>query len=349
MPSFSAAPVAWTPQPNLIRSSQSSPQPMLHEVAVAPKLQNPITKGAPSPSSAHRLPQVGTGNVLVVDIGSGEVGFNSFTDSHGSVQMKNVKVSLNFLKDVIEKSAVDDFAAQVMEHFPDIGTKIVYFGLTGANRDFYLENPEPIRTFFSALEKKMRLDWFVPSGTMEAECELNAVRYLAKETGIGEVEGVLSAGGGSCQISSKCPTSQRSNVYSIPFGNKSPEKINLYGNTARDKLASWSSILSRAIGKLDLEPLHGTYVGISAMFYGAKACKITGSVVSKYDALDALDKAINDSVNQNDERNMYNLSMVRCLILMVLADDAKIFFQRNWKVGTEELVATWTLGLYVRK
>jgi len=301
------------------------------------------------PAPAYRLPKVGRGNVFVVDIGSGEVGFNSFTDSHGTVEMKNVKISLNFLKEVIEKNAVDEFAAKVTEHFPHVGEKTVYFGLTGANRDSYANDPGPIQNFFSALQRKMKLDWFVPSGTMEAECELNAVRYLAKLTGIGEIEGVLSGGGGSCQISSKCPKSKQSNVYSIPFGNKSPEKIHLFGDTVRDKLLSWTTVLSQAIGKLDLQELHGTYVGISAMFYGAKAAKIAGSAVSKYEALAAIDHAINDSVEKNNERNMYNLAMVRCLILMILAEDAKIFFQRNWKVGEEELVATWTLGLYVSK
>jgi len=70
--------------------------------------------------------------------------------------------------------------------------------------------------------------------------------------------------------------------------------------------------------------------------------------VTKSDALKKIDERLNVCVEEEIEKDMWNLAMMRSILLLVLADDAKIIFQRNWKVGNDELVATWSLGLYVK-
>lgn len=288
------------------------------------------------------------GPLKVLDIGSGEIGFNSFDTTADVVKMNNTKVTCNFLKEYLEPQEVKKFVDAILEHFPQSENEKIYIGLTGANREFYAKNPEPMQKYFLEMEKYVKLEWFVPSGEQEAQYELSAVKYLSLQTGVGKIDGVISGGGGSCQMSTSRGILPK--VYSIPLGNKSPEKFPLFGEKVQDKLSHWYSLLGREIGfdiGRDFEPFSGKYVGISAMFYGAKSAGITGRFLTKTQALEKIDKRLNVCLDEGNERDVWNLAMMRSVLLLILADDAEIFFQRNWKVGNEELVATWSLGMYV--
>jgi len=190
-------------------------QQMIHAVGVDSSHDAQLSN-----APATRIPTVAKKEPLsVLDVGSGEIGFNSFTmTADGVVHMKSFKI---------------------------------FIGLTGANREFYLKTPEPLQNFFCELETHIKLEWFVPSGEQEANCELSAVKYLALQTGIGKVDGVISGGGGSCQIS--CSRGFFPEVYSFPLGNKSPDKLSLFGEKKQDKLNHWYSLLGREIGKLKVE------------------------------------------------------------------------------------------------
>merc|ERR1711860_137737 len=109
-------------------------------------------------------------------------------------------------------------------------------------------------------------------------------------------------------------------------------------------------IFSHEIGKMRLLPMRGTFVGISAIFYGAKDAGIADKQVSKLEAIAAIDKRLNDVVDilmtseeptddnaiefrKNNEKAMYNLGMMRILFQILLRADAQILCQRNWKCG----------------
>eukprot|EP00397_Hematodinium_sp_SG-2012_P023612 GEMP01024546.1.p1 GENE.GEMP01024546.1~~GEMP01024546.1.p1 ORF type:complete len:430 (+),score=90.42 GEMP01024546.1:101-1390(+) len=279
---------------------------------------------------------------LLLDIGSGELGFYVYERADdGAVLLKNdKKVPCSFLEQCLDSNDLEKFASLVLEHYGTLD-EAVYAGLTGINRERYLTNREPFDLFFEAVTEKIpKIQWFIPSAKQEAELELTAVQYLAAKCGFGEIDGVLSAGGGSCQIS--C----RNNFYLIPVGSKTYDKIQLFGATLQEKVYSWMITVSNELHKTRLKPLSGVFVGISGMFYAAKAAGITGKTITKEEALTQIDEALAKALGADDQRNVYNLAMVRVLLLSALTDDAKVFFQRNWKVGEDEMVATWTLGLF---
>jgi len=278
---------------------------------------------------------------FLVDVGTAECGFYAYTriDAKTVKATNSKKVPVNFLDDCVVAQHPDLLAKLVKENFGTTEGNIS-FGLTGANREKYLKDPEPINNLFAALGKKIpKLNWFILSGQKEAQSEFIAVQYLADKCGFGKVDAVIGAGSGSCQMSSS------SVIASIPVGNKTPDKEPLLGASSQDKIYSWIARVSHEMKKANMRPSPGTFVGISAMFHAAKAAGIAGSSLSKKDAINGFDTALTKMIAENDQRNMYNVAMARTLILFLLTDDSKIFFQRNWKIGDEEMVANWTLGL----
>jgi len=312
------------------------------KLALTKCMETSISPSAPAnrPAVDHIPNFKGEKDIFIVDVGTAESGFYAYTVGADSIQATNTKkVPVDFLNDCIGKQDANLLVTLVKQEFKTTSGHIS-FGLTGANREKYLLDPEPFNKLFKALKKSIpKLHWFVLSAKTEASSEFLAVQYLAEKCGFGKVDAVIGAGSGSCQASSS------KIVASIPVGNKTPDKEPLVGASSQEKIYSWVARVSTEINKANMQPLPGTCVGISAMFHAAKAANIAGSTLTKKDAIDGFDAALIKMIAENDARNMYNVAMARTLLLFLLTDDGKIFFQRNWKIGDEEFVANWTLGV----
>lgn len=312
------------------------------KLALTKCVETNTSSSAPANRPAvDRIPNFkGEQNIFIVDVGTAESGFYAYTIDANSVKATNTKkVPVDFLNDCIGKQDADLLVNLVNQEFKTTEGHIS-FGLTGANREKYLNDPEPFNKLFDAVKKRIpKLHWFILSAKKEAQSEFAAVQYLAEKCGFGKVDAVIGAGSGSCQASSS------NTVSSIPVGNKTPDKEPLVGTSSQDKIYSWIARVASEINKANMQQLPGTFVGISAMFHAAKAANIAGSALTKKDAISGFDAALTKMVAENDARNMYNVAMARTLLLFLLADDGRIFFQRNWVIGDEEFVANWTLGL----
>lgn len=227
--------------------------------------------------------------------------------------------------------------------------------------------------------------------------------------------GTLSAGGGSCQITST-PTSSNASadesdasssiLYgSIPVGNKTPTVSGFCpdthtlldpstcpaplfypGVTKRDLkfgglLDRWREVVRSCIREQGLPPrdLRGLFVGISAIFYAAKACGCAEKILPKRAFLGFLEAElerlfegtvpVGSGAEEDGEKSMAltgkelqlfsNLALVHTFVEVVLHDTAYIVTKRNWKYDAEaadatcmgaagsEFVATWSFGFWL--
>lgn len=96
--------------------------------------------------------------------------------------------------------------------------------------------------------------------------------------------------------------------------------------------------------------VRGLFVGISAVFYAAKLAGCDNKLLSRDGFLGHL-QAKHDFLMKEvgkDGRGLANLTLVSGLVKAVLHKNAQIVCKRNWKVGDETFVATWTLGMYLK-
>lgn len=281
--------------------------------------------------------------IYIMDVGTTEVGFYIYerTGNAGIKPLNTKKVPMSFLDECISEQKTDKIVKVIQEEYGSTDVK-VNIGFTGANRERYLKERGIFDTFFELLVREIpNLTWFILSGTTEARSEFRAVQFLAEKLGFGKVDGVVGAGGGSCQVSTS------TNLFSIPVGNKTPEKEPPVGATSQDKIYSWILKVGLEIAKNHITPIPGSFVGISAVYHAAKAAEIAGSTVTKNEAIKAFDVALAKAIAANDARTMYNLTLVRTVLSVIIMDGEKIFFQRNWRIGEDDFVASWTLGLIV--
>merc|ERR1712150_169770 len=99
----------------------------------------------------------------------------------------------------------------------------------------------------------------------------------------------------------------------------------------------------------------GLFVGISGIFYAAKAAHCDGKVLQQHVFLECLEKRRDELMAEGGHkgRDIANLTLVTELVRHVLHRTAFIVCKRNWRVGEgggmpADFVATWTLGLYLK-
>merc|ERR1719163_1413915 len=99
----------------------------------------------------------------------------------------------------------------------------------------------------------------------------------------------------------------------------------------------------------------GLFVGISAVFYAAKAAGCAGKILPRDVFLGKLHAKINELMEKGGQagRDLANLTLVASLVEFILHRSALIVCKRNWKVGEggaepADFVATWTLGMYLK-
>lgn len=163
--------------------------------------------------------------------------------------------------------------------------------------------------------------------------------------------GTISAGGGSSQLTIKGHGShgaQHPQLFSIPIGNRVPIKEKVFSNkvTPSERLA-WAQRVWHALESSGHpRGLEGLFVGISAVYYAAKTCKVEDRLVQRNEAIDALEKTL-DNLDPSDHRTIANLTLVRELLEYSFGAGAVFLFKRNWRVEDQQFAATWTLGMYV--
>eukprot|EP00928_Gymnodinium_smaydae_P008522 TRINITY_DN13101_c0_g2_i1.p1 TRINITY_DN13101_c0_g2~~TRINITY_DN13101_c0_g2_i1.p1 ORF type:complete len:1186 (+),score=269.39 TRINITY_DN13101_c0_g2_i1:291-3848(+) len=94
----------------------------------------------------------------------------------------------------------------------------------------------------------------------------------------------------------------------------------------------------------------GLFVGISAVFYAAKAAKCDQQILDRDVFLTKLRAKRTQLMGDGGTkgRDLANLTLVIALVESVLHRTARIVCKRNWKVGDADFVATWTLGMYLK-
>jgi len=133
----------------------------------------------------------------ILDLGSGEVGTYNYTGNvvTGLIHShKNTKIPEPFFDGFVAKERVNDFVSVLIAEFelkPDSKMKreIIFAGATGLHREMLLSDKgkrDLVFEFISLVEcelekqilRKTSLRLFVPSGDMEAQCELRSVQWL---------------------------------------------------------------------------------------------------------------------------------------------------------------------------
>lgn len=99
----------------------------------------------------------------------------------------------------------------------------------------------------------------------------------------------------------------------------------------------------------------GLFVGISAVFYAAKAAGCANKILTRDEFLHELAKkitALGEKAGKGTGRDTANLTLVYEVVNFMLHRTASIVCKRNWLVGSgsdkTEFAATWTLGLYLK-
>jgi len=200
--------------------------------------------------------------------------------------------------------------------------------------------------------------------------------------------GTLSAGAGSCQVTSRCRTRfEASKVASIPLGNRTPllsfdldskssadhvlmspqypdtrKSARRFLATNKDqaaihkmseeRLADWKDLVGNAVREHGMsQGQRGLFLGISAIYYAAKEAQIADRLVSRDEFLTAVQLRVERLMIEggSDERAIANLTLVLVLVEHVLHKSAQLVCRRRWSVsGRDEFVATWSLGFFIR-
>lgn len=294
--------------------------------------------------------------------------------------------SEEFVEELVKRYKI---AAQPAEAPPQAQALTFIAGATGVNRECLqqsYEDRELVRRFVCSVEAHLAatlrqtcvLSLFVPSGQLEAQYELKAVEWLLDQltkcssfsstaapmspslscdaglVGRSSLAGIISAGGGSSQLSIRHGT-EDVQLFSVPLGNRKPASDKMFSlPPTAEEIAAWAARFRTALKKADFPgSLKGLFVGISATFYAAKEAGCADCVMPRSDAIAALTARLNEltagggaEAEADGAKSAANVALVRELLDWVLADDAKILFRRNWTVHGEVTAATWTLGYY---
>jgi hypothetical protein len=321
----------------------------------------------------------------IIDFGSGETGFYEYGSSDNSAAVRQVgdKLKGGLLDDWVGPNKVDELVYELLQRYEasaesSIGELVFVSGATGVNRERMLAHQHErnaVQAYSRAVEARLstvfggrtcRFIVFVPSGQQEARYELRAVEWLLEQScgraaipacASTDFAGTLSAGGGSSQLSVRS-SSGEVQLYSVPLGNKRPISEGLFSNRPTEaEVASWIGRYREGLRQATFPTgLRGLFIGISATYYAAKESSCADRVMTKGEVIAAFSTKIEgllaqagnagDDATEKCRKSMANMSLVRELLNWVLHDDARILFRRNWKVGDQEAVATWTLGLY---
>lgn len=94
----------------------------------------------------------------------------------------------------------------------------------------------------------------------------------------------------------------------------------------------------------------GLFVGISAYFYAAKLAGCAEVILERDPFLAKLYQKRDQLMMEGgtDGRGLANLTLVAALLEYTLHRSAMVVCKRSWHVGDTDVIATWTLGLYLK-
>lgn len=168
--------------------------------------------------------------------------------------------------------------------------------------------------------------------------------------------GTLSAGGGSCQVTLRGLRGAAPTLQSVPLGNRTPVVDGRTGTGAWTpaRVRAWTDVVNEYLNKHQVVTgQRGLFLGITAVYYAAKAVHVDGLLLERDEFLSALTSSIDKALEEEGHDESYirlvsNLTLVKALVKHVLHRTATIVCKRNWLSGGREFVATWTLGLYLK-
>eukprot|EP00746_Dinoflagellata_sp_MGD_P138745 gnl/MRDRNA2_/MRDRNA2_72331_c0_seq1.p1 gnl/MRDRNA2_/MRDRNA2_72331_c0~~gnl/MRDRNA2_/MRDRNA2_72331_c0_seq1.p1 ORF type:complete len:1019 (+),score=221.89 gnl/MRDRNA2_/MRDRNA2_72331_c0_seq1:70-3126(+) len=161
--------------------------------------------------------------------------------------------------------------------------------------------------------------------------------------------GTISAGGGSTQLS-MLGGSEVSQLFSMPVGNRIPIIEGMFSKPVLpSERSAWAERIQLSLRNAGFpQQLTGLYVGISAMFYAAKAAGINDVVLTKGQVVQAFSKSL-DACDEQDQRMIAGLMLAYAVTQFVFDDSACILFKRNWQCGDTKYSATWTFGCFTEQ
>lgn len=162
--------------------------------------------------------------------------------------------------------------------------------------------------------------------------------------------GTISAGGGSCQLSMVSNRSQELQLFSVPVGNRVPAVEGFFSQHVKPhERQHWQRRVQAELQKANFpKGLRGLYIGISAAFYAANVAEAADELINTAGILACLDERLT-TLKDDDHRSISNLILIRELISWVFDPQACFVFKRIWQADGEKLVASWTLGFYLRQ
>eukprot|EP00929_Paragymnodinium_shiwhaense_P056677 TRINITY_DN28369_c0_g1_i1.p1 TRINITY_DN28369_c0_g1~~TRINITY_DN28369_c0_g1_i1.p1 ORF type:complete len:1204 (+),score=282.62 TRINITY_DN28369_c0_g1_i1:72-3683(+) len=126
----------------------------------------------------------------------------------------------------------------------------------------------------------------------------------------------------------------------------------------KEKLDLWFELVQTCAEEHGLpRDLRGLFVGITAVWYAAKAAKVDSKIMARDEFLFALDEQRTVLMSQGGKgcgRTLANITLVMAFVSYSLHRSAQVVCKRNWKVGDPandrgvEFAATWTLGMYLK-
>lgn len=129
------------------------------------------------------------------------------------------------------------------------------------------------------------------------------------------------------------------------------------GPVHAEKLQLWRELIDACGEEIELPGAQrGLFVGISAIFYAAKAAGCDGQILARdvfLEKLRAKIEVLSASGGKGSGRDIANLVLVSGLVKFILHRTALIVCKRNWVIGEggaepADFAATWTLGMYLK-
>lgn len=197
---------------------------------------------------------------------------------------------------------------------------------------------------------EMNAETMDPAKYASALAALRESRTLQSTVQQAAFAGTVSAGGGSCQMSMNGGADSALQLFSIPVGNRVPIVEGMFSKPVLDEEREhWRQrIRSELTHAAVPRKARGFFVGISAAFHAMKAAKMADRLITKQQALDALEATLKE-LPADDQRSIANLTLVYELLNWVFDDEAYFLFRRIWKFDDREYTSTWTLGLYTQQ
>eukprot|EP00927_Polykrikos_kofoidii_P018857 TRINITY_DN18782_c0_g1_i1.p1 TRINITY_DN18782_c0_g1~~TRINITY_DN18782_c0_g1_i1.p1 ORF type:complete len:1208 (+),score=179.78 TRINITY_DN18782_c0_g1_i1:187-3810(+) len=117
------------------------------------------------------------------------------------------------------------------------------------------------------------------------------------------------------------------------------------------QLSLWSELVLRIAEERQMPSgQRGLFVGISACYYAAKLAGCDEKILERDLFLDHIHRKRDELLEDGgkDGRGLSNLALVSSLTQYCLHRSAMIVCKRSWIVGDHNVIATWTLGLYLK-